>query len=102
MKKYLRWILSKLGLTDYFISAFRFQCDCGREICGPVPKDGTTIRLHCKCGIGHEMMWTGRVWQYKNLSEDHLDIPSPIQGAIDADVAREAVRLLAEKQARRS
>jgi hypothetical protein len=87
MKVWLRWLLSKLGLADYFIPAFRFQCECGRSVAMPVPKDGTTIRINCACGTRNEMMWTGAVWKFQSSTDEQAK-PLNLPGHPRTDEAR--------------
>jgi hypothetical protein len=80
MKVWLRWLLSKLGLADYFVPAFRFQCDCGNSIAAPVPPEGTTIRLNCSCGVRHALHWTGKCWKHNLPDLNYEYQPAPTLG----------------------
>lgn len=96
MKQWLRSLLSEVGLAPYLVPAFRFQCDCGKNIIGPIPEEGTIIRPVCECGIRFEMTWIGTRWRLVDLDVTSEPAQSGCKGA-DADF-EEALNVLRKQK----
>jgi hypothetical protein len=100
MKVWLRKLMAEVGLAEYLVPAFKFQCDaCGAAIIAPVPEEGTQINLRCQCGYEHKMFWTGEFWRYQKITvgEPYEFRPVPVDVPTDEQIAKEAVDLLQKR-----
>lgn len=99
MKPWLRDLFGKVGLAEYLVPAFKFQCDlCGETIAAPVPEPGTLLNIKCRCGSEHKMVWTGEFWKYQNLAMEKEYVPPPFASGEERDIAAKGVEFLQQKQ----
>jgi hypothetical protein len=102
MKAWLRSLVGKVGLAEYLVPAFKFQCDmCGETIAAPVPKPMTWLNIRCKCGHEHKMVWTGEFWKYQNPAIEKEYVPPPFGSETDQELAKGGVDILQRKQQER-
>lgn len=101
MKPWLREVFGKVGLAEYLVPAFKFQCDmCGMTIAAPVPEPETLLSIKCHCGHEHRMFWTGEFWKYQNLATEKEYVPPSFGSDTDESLTKGGVDFLQQKQNR--
>jgi hypothetical protein len=94
-------MFGKVGLAEYLVPAFKFQCDmCMETIAAPVPEPGTLLNIKCRCGNEHKMVWTGEFWKYQNSATEKGYVPPPFGSEADGTIAKGGVDFLQQKQNR--
>src|ERR1700677_3159128 len=80
---------------------FRFQCDCGADIVGPVPKEPGWLCIACpKCGERRGAQWMGTHWNISGVGVASLPAPLGDEHSLKATAA-EGVQVLQRKNRRR-
>lgn len=102
MKIWLRKLVAEVGLAEYLVPAFKFQCDfCGANICAPVPEPGTWIDLPCgSCKEKHHLYWTGEFWKYESSKPAGEFVSPSFAVWNDRKIAEDGVRLIQDRQER--
>ena len=66
-------------------TGFRFQCDCGADILGPVPKEPGWVVIKCpSCGTNRGASWIGTHWNIAGVGVASL--PAPMSNEVSLEV----------------